>query len=148
MLRALCAEGRWDDAKFLLHEALTWENARTDVSLLTDVQLMGLEIGLYQPDADLAYECVLNLLHQQPHHVQVADWFNRVVIHMRLQKKAVRSMYRVLDRTPTSQPLRVLAGHCYLMTRQFELAAHEYMQAWRVAPHDPYLNLFLGTSTL
>lgn len=77
--------------------------------------LVGVQTGDYQ----LAYNSSRPLIYHKPHHYANAVLLNRIMLHMDYHKKSCRFVFRVLGVYPSSLYMRVIAGHCFLITRRF-----------------------------
>lgn len=116
--------------------------------LLLGLKYINAGIFLRLNDHERAYKCLRPVLAACPYSFPVAHSLNLVLNAQSYPGKAVKSLERMLNKTPDSLPLQLLLAHGCLIHQNYESAMVYYLRLLSALPHEPLLSLLVGVTKL
>jgi general transcription factor 3C polypeptide 3 (transcription factor C subunit 4) len=105
------------------------------------------EIAYKTRDAKYGYDCVRYMVQQRPYSCSMWNCYYQVVSRSESRvPKHNKFMLQMRTKFPNCTAAMVISGHQFAMISQPQGALREYLQAFRVQPDDPFINLCIGVS--
>ncbi|KAG6526642.1 hypothetical protein ZIOFF_016636 [Zingiber officinale] len=149
LCKALVSVRRYSEALELINYTLKLEYNTISDEKREEFRSLGAHIAYSTRDPKHGYDYVRYIVQQHPHSVAAWNCYNKVIsrfdshfarhtkflLHMRVeQKDCVMPM--------------VIHGNQFTMISQHQAAAAEYLEAYKVQPESPLINLCAGTALI
>lgn len=116
--------------------------------LMNQIRHIAVAITVNAGDYEAAYKHMRYVVTQLPNSFDMVHVLNLIINKLKVHTKCVRFVERLLVKHPESIPLRVLAGHAYLMHQNYDYALDQYAHVHAELPDNPTINMFMGIATL
>ncbi|KAH8961754.1 hypothetical protein BDL97_05G064600 [Sphagnum fallax] len=112
-----------------------------------ELRALGAQIAYKTRDAKYGYDCVRYMVQQRPYSCSMWNCYYQVVSRSESRvPKHNKFMLQMRTKFPNCTAAMVISGHQFAMISQPQGALREYLQAFRVQPDDPFINLCIGVS--
>ncbi|KAH7427586.1 hypothetical protein KP509_10G050600 [Ceratopteris richardii] len=110
---------------------------------------LGTEITIKAKDAKRGFDCVRHMVQQQPYSLNAWNWYYQVVCSSEGRiPKHHKFLLTMRNKYPDCIPPIMIYGHQFSLISQPQGALREYLQAHKLQPEDPFINLCVGVSLI
>ena len=118
------------------------------MQIATQFALLIVFVGMRCNDFDcLAYNAIRPLISKFPLNYYFCALLSEIATQLKYDKKIIRFIGRI-TKGKISPFLSIITGHSYLLTRRYQIAAMNYLNAYEMFPESPSINLYLGVAYL
>ncbi|XP_010521438.1 PREDICTED: general transcription factor 3C polypeptide 3-like [Tarenaya hassleriana] len=114
-----------------------------------ELQLLGAQISCDNLDPKQWFDCVRYVIQQHPHRLDAWNCYFRVISRLgkRISTEA-KFMHHLRSKHRDCVPPILIAGYHFTVTSRHQDAAREYLEAYKLLPENPLINLFVGNSLI
>lgn len=114
-----------------------------------ELRSLGAEITFKAKDAKHGYECVRYIVQQQPYSLSAWNCYYQAVSSSETRiPRHTKFILNMRTKYPDCVPPMIICGHQFAMISQPQGALREYLQAYKLQPEDPFVNLCIGVSLI
>lgn len=112
-----------------------------------ELRSLGAQIAYNTTDPKYGYDCARYIVQQQPYSIGAWNCYYKVVSRLESRVgKHGKFMLATRAKYPDCVPPMVICGHQFAMISQSQGALREYLEAYKLQPDNPLINLCVGTS--
>eukprot|EP00252_Welwitschia_mirabilis_P015952 TRINITY_DN35372_c0_g1_i1.p1 TRINITY_DN35372_c0_g1~~TRINITY_DN35372_c0_g1_i1.p1 ORF type:complete len:936 (-),score=195.07 TRINITY_DN35372_c0_g1_i1:201-3008(-) len=112
-----------------------------------ELRSLGAQIASNTTDPTHGYDCARYIVQQHPYSLGAWNCYYRVVSRLETRvSKHGKFMLATRAKYPDCVPPMIIFGHQFAMISQSQSALCEYLEAYKLQPDNPLINLCVGTS--
>ncbi|CAN8292814.1 unnamed protein product [Cochlearia groenlandica] len=149
LCKALASLQRFWEALEIVNLARRLDSKMLPVETKKELQSLGAKISCDTMDPKQWCECVRSVIQLHPYRLNAWNCYYRVI--SRLGKRAsseAKFMSHLRGKHRDCVPPILIAGHHFTVTSRHQDAAREYLEAYKVMPDSPLINLCVGTALI
>ncbi|MCO5600950.1 hypothetical protein L7F22_055067 [Adiantum nelumboides] len=144
--KVLATKKRYGEALEIINQALRVGHPNL-VSRRPELHGLGTEITIKAKDAKRGFDCVRHMVLQQPYSLIAWNWYYQVVCSSEGRiPKHHKFLLSMRNKHTDCIPPIIIYGHQFSIISQPQGALCEYLQAYKLKPEDPFINLCVGVS--
>ncbi|KAI5068021.1 hypothetical protein GOP47_0016366 [Adiantum capillus-veneris] len=144
--KVLATKKRYGEALEIINQALRVAHPSL-MSRRPEVRALGTEITIKAKDAKRGFDCVRHMVLQQPYSLNAWNWYYQVVCSSEGKiPKHHKFLLSMRNKYTDCIPPIMIYGHQFSIISQPQGALREYLQAYKLKPDDPFINLCVGIS--
>ncbi|KAJ6827778.1 general transcription factor 3C polypeptide 3 [Iris pallida] len=135
----------------IINLTLSSANKNFSVERKEEFRSLGGRIAYSTKDPKHGYDYVKYLVQQQPYSIAAWNCFYNVISSNslnRVQKNYSKFLHRSQMTLEGCVPPILISGHQFTLISQHQAAAKDYLQAYRLQPENPLVNLCVGTALI
>ncbi|XP_021299994.1 general transcription factor 3C polypeptide 3 isoform X1 [Herrania umbratica] len=149
LCKALASLQRYYEALEIIKLALKSGHNILPVEKEEELRSLGAQMAYNTMDPKHGFDCVKHIVQQHPYSIAAWNCYYKVISRLgksySKHSKFLRSMrVKYKDCVPSI----VISGHQFTVGCQHQDAAREYLEAYRVLPENPLINLCVGTALI
>ncbi|KAH7678957.1 TPR-like protein [Dioscorea alata] len=146
LCRALASLRQYSDALEVI--LLTLRLTNSTISDKQKEELRALEIAYNTMDPKYGYGFARNIVRQHPHSMAAWNCYYKVVSRFGSRfKKHPKFLHHMRTQKDCVPPM-IMLGHQFTMLSQHQSASREYLEAYKLQPENPLINLCVGTALI
>ncbi|XP_010679206.2 uncharacterized protein LOC104894626 isoform X2 [Beta vulgaris subsp. vulgaris] len=144
---AMTSLGRYNEALELIKLTLKRADKASLAGKKEQFWSLGAKIALDITDPSDGFDFVRYVVQKYPHSIAAWNCYYRLVLRLenRLSKRN-KFLYRMRVYHKDLLPPKIIAGNQFTMISQHQIAAIEYLEAYKQMPENPLINLCTGTA--
>ncbi|BBN06711.1 general transcription factor 3C polypeptide 3 (transcription factor C subunit 4) [Marchantia polymorpha subsp. ruderalis] len=144
--RTLTSSKRYWEALEIVHHTLQ-AGSGLGQEKRDELRNLGARIAYQTRDANYGFDCVKYMVAQRPYSTSVWNRYYQVISRSEARvPKHNKFMLHMRSKYPDVVPTMIISGHQFSMISQQQGALREYLQAYKLQPEDPFINLCVGTA--
>ncbi|XP_021800155.1 general transcription factor 3C polypeptide 3-like [Prunus avium] len=147
LCKSLASLHRYCEALEIINLAL--KSTRNMCSVAEELRSLGAQIAYNTPDPEHGVDCVKYIADQHPYSNAAWNCYYKVIT--RLDDWYARH-YKFLrgkrDKLKDCVPPSIISGHHFTKKSRHQDAAREYLEAYKLLPENPLINLCVGTALI
>eukprot|EP00268_Persea_americana_P022843 TRINITY_DN22629_c0_g1_i7.p1 TRINITY_DN22629_c0_g1~~TRINITY_DN22629_c0_g1_i7.p1 ORF type:complete len:844 (+),score=156.18 TRINITY_DN22629_c0_g1_i7:468-2999(+) len=149
LCKALASLQRYWEALEVVNHVLELPHQILHIEKKEELRSLGAQIASNTTDPRHGYDYVRYLVQQHPYSLAAWNCYYKVVsrLESKLSKHA-KFLHRVRVTHKDSVPPMLITGHQLSMGCQYQAAAREYLEAYKLQPENPLVNLCVGTALI
>ncbi|XP_077231618.1 tetratricopeptide repeat (TPR)-containing protein [Tasmannia lanceolata] len=149
LCKALASLRRYWEALEIINNTLRLGYNSLSVEKKEELRSLGAQISYNTTDPTHGYDCARYIVQQHPYNLAAWNCYYEVVSRLenRLSKHG-KFLHRMRVRYTDCVPPMIITGHQLTMICQHQAAAKEYLEAYKVQPENPLVNLCVGTALI
>ncbi|XP_059668319.1 uncharacterized protein LOC132313533 isoform X2 [Cornus florida] len=149
LCKALASLRRYGEALDLINLTLRWVSNKLSVERRDELLAVGAQMAYHIMDPKHGCDFVRNIILQRPYSIAAWNCFYKVISSMDVhQSKYSRFLHRMREKHRDCVPPIIISGHQFTMISQHQAAAREYLEALKLLPDSPLINLCVGASLI
>ncbi|CAK9164964.1 unnamed protein product [Ilex paraguariensis] len=110
---------------------------------------LGAQVALKLMDPKHAYDFVRDIVQQRPDNMAAWNYYYHIISRMEIHhSRHSRFLNRIRDEHKNCVPPIIISGHQFTVVNQHQAAAKEYLEAYKLLPDSPFVNLCVGTALI
>ncbi|KAL1224087.1 hypothetical protein V5N11_031233 [Cardamine amara subsp. amara] len=149
LCKALASLQRYWEALEIVNLARRLDAKMLPVEKKKELQSLGAKISCDTMDPKQWFDCVRSVIQQHPYRLNAWNCYYRVI--SRLGKRAsteAKFMHHLRSKHRDCVPPILIAGHHFTVTSRHQDAAREYLEAYKLMPDSPLINLCVGAALI
>ncbi|XP_010476925.1 PREDICTED: general transcription factor 3C polypeptide 3 [Camelina sativa] len=149
LCKALASLQRYWEALEIVNLARRLDAKMLPVEIKKELQSLGAKISCDTMDPKQWFDCVRSVIQQHPYRLNAWNCYYRVI--SRLGKRAsteAKFMHHLRSKYRDCVPPILIAGHHFTVTSRHQDAAREYLEAYKLMPDSPLINLCVGAALI
>ncbi|CAH8252655.1 unnamed protein product [Arabidopsis lyrata] len=149
LCKALASLQRYWEALEIVNLARRLDAKMLPVETKKELQSLGAKISCDTMDPKQWFDCVRSVIQQHPYRLNAWNCYYRVI--SRLGKRAsseAKFMHHLRSKYRDCVPPILIAGHHFTVTSRHQDAAREYLEAYKLMPDSPLINLCVGAALI
>ncbi|ESQ35030.1 hypothetical protein EUTSA_v10006758mg [Eutrema salsugineum] len=149
LCKALASLQRYWEALEIVNLARRLDAKMLPVEKKKELQSLGAKISCDTMDPKQWFDCVRSVIQQHPYRLNAWNCYYKVI--SRLGKRAsteAKFMHHLRSKYRDCVPPILIAGHHFTVTSRHQDAAREYLEAYKLMPDSPLINLCVGAALI
>ncbi|KAH0882678.1 hypothetical protein HID58_058774 [Brassica napus] len=149
LCKALASLQRYWEALEIVNLARRLDAKMLPVEKKKELQSLGAKISCDTMDPKQWFDCVRSVIQQHPYRLNAWNCYYKVI--SRLGKRAsseAKFMHHLRSKHRDCVPPILIAGHHFTVTSRHQDAAREYLEAYKLMPDSPLINLCVGAALI
>lgn len=149
LCKSLASLQRYWEALEVINHTLRLGCNSLSVEKKEELRSLGAQIAYNTTDPSHGYDYVRYIVQQHPYSVAAWNCYYKVVsrLESKLSKHA-KFLHNMRVKHKDCVPPILLTGHQFSMGCQYQTAAREYLEAYKLQPDNPLVNLCVGTALI
>ncbi|KAJ7521433.1 hypothetical protein O6H91_19G054300 [Diphasiastrum complanatum] len=144
--KMLAVSKRYWEALEIIHHSLRLGRSLSSEKR-DELRALGAEMAYEARDVKYGYDCIQYMVRQRPYSLSMWNCYYRTVSRSENRvAKHHKFILQMRHKYPDCIPAMIIAGHQFQMISQPHGALREYLQAYKLQPEDPFINLCVGIS--
>ncbi|KAM0938510.1 putative tetratricopeptide-like helical domain superfamily [Dioscorea sansibarensis] len=148
LCKALASLRRYSDALEVILLALRLTNSTISDKHKEELRALGAQIAYSTTDPKYGYGFARNIVRQHPHSTTAWNCYFKVVSRFGSRFKKHPKFLHYMRTQKDCVPPMIMLGHQFTMLSQHQSAAREYLEAYKLQPENPLINLCVGTALI
>ncbi|CAH8381300.1 unnamed protein product [Eruca vesicaria subsp. sativa] len=149
LCKAFASLQRFWEALEIVNLARRLDAKLLPVEIKKELQSLGAKISCDTMDPKQWFDCVRSVIQQHPKRLNAWNCYYKVI--SRLGKRAsseAKFMHHLRSKYRDCIPPILIAGHHFTVTSRHQDAAREYLEAYKLMPDSPLINLCVGAALI
>ncbi|CAH8392851.1 unnamed protein product [Eruca vesicaria subsp. sativa] len=148
--KALTSLQRYGKALEIVNLASILDAKMLPVEKKKELQSLGAKISCDTLDPKQWLDCVRHVIKQHPKCLNAWNCYYKVISRLenRASRDAAKFMHHLRSKRRDCVPPILIAGHHFTVTSRHQDAAREYLEAYKLMPHSPLINLCVGAALI
>lgn len=146
LCRTLTLLQRYFEALQIINHALKLGNEPLSDDIKEELRSLGAEIAYRAPDPSPGFDYVRYVVHKHPQ--SISAWNSYYKVTSRTEEKGHFKFLLRARRDPKCVPPKIISGHRFTAISQHQSAVRDYLEAYRLDPENPLINLCVGSSLI
>ncbi|KAJ4964536.1 hypothetical protein NE237_016385 [Protea cynaroides] len=149
LCRALSSLRRYWEALEIVNHTLRLAYNTLSVEKKEELRSLGAQIAYNTTNSTHGYDCARYIVQQHPYSFAAWNCYYKVTSRLgyRLSKHS-KFLYSMRCTYADCVPPMLISGHQFTMISQHQAAAREYLQAYKLQPDNPLINLCVGSALI
>ncbi|KAM7474094.1 hypothetical protein LguiB_021337 [Lonicera macranthoides] len=114
-----------------------------------ELRFLGAQIAYNFADPTYGWECARDIVNQHPHNFAAWNCYYKVISKLEDRyTKHSKFLHGMRNKHKDCVPPTIIFGHQLTMISQHQAAAREYLEAYKLMPDSPLVNLCAGTALI
>ncbi|KAJ0961109.1 hypothetical protein J5N97_000924 [Dioscorea zingiberensis] len=148
LCKALASLRRYSDALEVILLTLRLTNNTISDEQKEDLRALGAQIAYSTTDPKYGYGFARNIVRQHPYSMAAWNCYYKVVSRFESRFKKHPKFLHHMRSLKDCVPPMIMLGHQFTMLSQHQSAAVEYLEAYKLQPENPLINLCVGTALI
>ncbi|XP_075484066.1 uncharacterized protein LOC142524154 isoform X3 [Primulina tabacum] len=149
LCKSLSSLRRYWDALEIINLCLKVECNTFSTEMKEELRTLGARIAYNLADPANGWDCVRYLVSQHPYSFAAWSCYYKAVSRFGIRfSKHNKFLHNMRTKHKDSVPPILISGHHFTMISQHQAAAREYLEAYKLMPDDPLVNLCAGTALI
>ncbi|KAG0522902.1 hypothetical protein BDA96_07G077900 [Sorghum bicolor] len=149
LCRTLALLQRYWDALQIINRTLKLGNDTLTDDKKEELRSLGAQIAYRAPDPSHGFKYVRYVVQQHPY--SLAAWNSYYKVISRIEDRFpqhFKHLLRTREAKPDCVPPIIISGHRFTAISQHQSAARDYLEAYKLDPENPLINLCVGTALI
>ncbi|KAM3278005.1 hypothetical protein ACQJBY_045715 [Aegilops geniculata] len=146
LCRTLTLLQRYFEALQIINHALKLGNDPLSDDIKEELRSLGAEIAYRAPDPSPGFDYVRYVVHKHPQCISA--WNSYYKVTSRAEEKGHFKFLLRARRDPKCVPPKIISGHRFTAISQHQSAVRDYLEAYKLDPENPLINLCVGSSLI
>ncbi|KZV26794.1 general transcription factor 3C polypeptide 3 [Dorcoceras hygrometricum] len=149
LCKSLSSLQRYWEALEIINLCLKVECNTFPVGMKEELRTLGARIAYNLADPANGWDCVRYLVSQHPYSFAAWSCYYKALSKFGNRfSKHNKFLHNMRTKHKDSVPPILISGHLFTMISQHQAAAREYLEAYKLMPDDPLVNLCAGTALI
>ncbi|KAA8542716.1 hypothetical protein F0562_023785 [Nyssa sinensis] len=149
LCKALASLQRYGEVLDIINLTLRLLSNKLSVERKDELMTVGAQMAYNIMDPKHGYDFVRNIVLQRPYSMAAWNCYYKVISRLDVHhSKHSKFLHRMRDRYRDCVPPIMISGHQFSMISQHQVAAREYLEAYKLLPDSPLINLCVGTALI
>lgn len=149
LCKALASLRKYQEALDVIKLTLRLASNKMSVERKDEVMRLGAQVAFSVMDPKYGYDFVREIVLQHPQSMSAWSCYYKVVSRLGVQhSRHSRFLHRLRDKHKDCIPPILISGHQFTLINQHQAAAKEYLEAYKLLPDSPLVNLCVGTALI
>ncbi|XP_022857588.1 general transcription factor 3C polypeptide 3-like [Olea europaea var. sylvestris] len=149
LCKSLSALQRYWDALQIINLCLKLACNTLSPERKEDLRTLGAQVAYNISDPAHGWDCVRYIVSRHPYSFSAWNCYYKVMSRMdNRYSKHNKFLHNMRVKHKDSVPPIMISAHMFTMISQHQAAAREYLEAYRLMPDSPLINLCVGTSLI
>ncbi|KAJ1267737.1 hypothetical protein BS78_07G080700 [Paspalum vaginatum] len=149
LCRTLALLQRYWDALQIINRTLKLGNDALTYDNKEELRSLGAQIAYRAPDPSHGFKYVRYVVQQHPYSLSAWNSYYKVI--SRIEDRFphhFKYILRTREEKPDCVPPIIISGHRFTAISQHQSAARDYLEAYKLDPENPLINLCVGTALI
>ncbi|PIN06623.1 hypothetical protein CDL12_20823 [Handroanthus impetiginosus] len=148
LCKCLSSSRRYWDALELINLSLKLECNMLSVQTKEELRALGAQMAYNIADPAHGWDYVRYIVSHHPHSFSAWNCYYKGIMRTNKFSKHNKFLYNMRMKHKDSVPPIVISAHQFTMISQHQAAAREYLEAHKLMPDNPLINLCVGTALI
>uniref|UniRef100_A0A5B6ZEJ2 Uncharacterized protein n=1 Tax=Davidia involucrata TaxID=16924 RepID=A0A5B6ZEJ2_DAVIN len=149
LCKALASLQRYGEVLDIVNLTLRLVSNKLSVERKDELMTVGAQMAYNIMDPKHGYDFVRNIVLQRPYSMAAWNCYYKVISRLDVHhSKHSKFLHRMRDKHKDCVPPIMISGHQFTMISQHQVAAREYLEAYKLLPDSPLINLCVGTALI
>ncbi|OMO51533.1 Tetratricopeptide-like helical, partial [Corchorus capsularis] len=149
LCKALASLQRYYEALEIIKLTLKSGHNILPVEKEEELRSLGAQMAYNTMDPKHGFDCVKHIVQQHPYSFAAWNCYYKVISRMgKSYSKHSKFLRSMRAKCKDCVPSIVISGHQFTMCSQHQDAAREYLEAYKILPENPLINLCVGTALI
>ncbi|CAL9099031.1 unnamed protein product [Musa textilis] len=149
LCKALVSVQRYREALEIINHTLRLEYNTISTEKKEEFRSLGAHIAYSTRDPKHGYNYVRYIVQQHPHSIAAWNCYYKVVSRLEYRfSRHLKFLHHMRVELKDCVMPMIIYGHQFTMISQHQSAAREYLEAYKVQPKNPLINLCVGTALI
>ncbi|XWS11537.1 hypothetical protein CRYUN_Cryun37aG0006800 [Craigia yunnanensis] len=149
LCKALESLQRYYEALEIIKLALKSGHHILPVEKEEQLRSLGAQMAYSTMDSKHGFDCIKHIVQQHPHSITAWNCYYKVIPRSgKSYSRHCKFLRSVRSKHKESVPSIVISGHQFTMGSHHQEAAREYLEAYKLLPENPLINLCVGTALI
>ncbi|KAL0324808.1 UNVERIFIED_CONTAM: Transcription factor tau subunit sfc4 [Sesamum radiatum] len=148
LCKSLSSLRRYWDALEIINLSLKLECNTLSVQRKEELRTLGAQIAYNISDPAHGWDCVRYIVSRHPYSFSAWNCYYKGILRNNRIKKHNKFLHSMRVKHKDSVPPILISAHQFTMISQHQAAAREYLEAHKLMPDNPLINLCAGTALI
>ncbi|CAO2164027.1 unnamed protein product [Urochloa humidicola] len=149
LCRTLALLQRYWDALQIINRTLKLGNDVLTHDSKEELRSLGAQIAYRAPDPSHGFKYVRYVIQQHPYSLSAWNSYYKVISRIEDRfPQHFKYLLRIREEKPDCIPPIIISGHRFTAISQHQSAARDYLEAYKLDPENPLINLCVGTALI
>ncbi|KAL6565515.1 hypothetical protein OROHE_004573 [Orobanche hederae] len=148
LCKSLSSSRRYWDALEIITFCLKLESNTFSVQTKEELQTLGAQVSYNIADPARGWDCVRYIVSRHPYSFSAWSCYYKGILRDNRLSKRNKFLHNMRLKHKDSVPPILISAHRFTMISQHQVAAREYLEAHRLMPDNPLINLCAGTALI
>ncbi|KAL9171749.1 hypothetical protein ABFS82_03G001400 [Erythranthe guttata] len=148
LCKSLSSLKRYWDALEIINLSLKLECNTLSLQMKEELRTLGAHIGYKIADPAHGWDYVRYIVSRHPHSFSAWNCYYKGILRNNRLLRNNKFLLSMKTKHKDSVPPILISGHKYTMMNQHQAAAREYLEAHKLMPDNPLINLCAGTALI
>ncbi|CAL5003385.1 unnamed protein product [Urochloa decumbens] len=149
LCRTLALLQRYWDALQIINRTLKLGNDVLTHDSKEELRSLGAQIAYRAPDPSHGFKYVRYVVQQHPYSLSAWNSYYKVISRIEDRfPQHFKYLLRTREEKPDCIPPIIISGHRFTAISQHQSAARDYLEAYKLDPENPLINLCVGTALI
>lgn len=147
LCRTLLSLQRYEESLEIINLTLKLGESSISAGNKEELRTLGAKIAYNTRDPKHGYNYARYIVRTHPYSIGAWNCYYKVVSRLEFRLSPHQKfMLRTRHKLPNCVPPIIISGNQFTATRQHQAAAREYLEAYKLDPENPLINLCVGTA--
>ncbi|KAI3465484.1 hypothetical protein Pfo_022147 [Paulownia fortunei] len=146
LCKSLSSLRRYWDALEIINLSLKLESNTLSVQTKEELRTLGAQISYKIADPAHGWDCVRYIVSRHPYSFSAWNCYYKGILRNNRLSRHNKFLHSMRVKHKDSVPPILISAHQFTMISQHQAAAREYLEAHKMMPDNPLINLCVGTS--
>uniref|UniRef100_A0A7N0TII1 General transcription factor 3C polypeptide 3 n=1 Tax=Kalanchoe fedtschenkoi TaxID=63787 RepID=A0A7N0TII1_KALFE len=149
LCKALRSAERYWEALEIINLTLRLATNKLSSHIKEELRTLGAQVAYNITDPKQGFDCVKYIVQQHPHSISAWNCYYKVKMKLgNTYFKHSKFLHRMRIKLKDNVAPMVITGHQFTMLNQHQIAAKEYLEAYKLMPDNPLINLCVGSALI
>ncbi|KAL3639844.1 hypothetical protein CASFOL_014812 [Castilleja foliolosa] len=148
LCKSLSASRRYWDALEIINLCLKLESNTLSIQMKEALQTLGAQVSFNISDPEHGWECVRYIVSRHPYSVSAWNCYYKGILRSNRLSKRNKFLHNMRVKHKDSIPPILISAHRFTRISQHQIATREYLEAHKLMPDNPLINLCAGTALI
>lgn len=149
LCKSLASLQRYWEALEIINLTLRLAHNMLSAEKKEELRSLGAQIAYNTTDPKHGFDCVKYIVQQHPYSLAAWNCYYKVISRLENRDSRHLKFHRaMLVKFPDCVPPILISGHQFTVASIYQHAAYKYLEAYKLLPENPLINLCVGTSLI
>ncbi|KAL9661196.1 hypothetical protein QQ045_026018 [Rhodiola kirilowii] len=149
LCKALRSSERYWEAQEIINLTLKLANNRLSSQKKEELRTLGAQTSYNITDPKQGFEYVKYIVRHHPYSISAWNCYYKVKMKLgKVHFKNIKFLHNMRMKHKDCVAPMLITGHQFSMLNQYQIAAKEYLEAYKLMPENPLINLCVGSALI
>lgn len=149
LCKALATLRRYREALDIINLVMRLLSNKLEVGIKDELLTLGAQMAYNLMDPKYGFDFVRDIVLRNPYSGAAWNCYYKLILRLdNYHSKHSKFLQRIRDKHKDCLPPIIISGHQFTMISQHQAAAREYLEAYKLLPGSPLINLCVGSALI